>query len=338
MGDVPRNPVTPPCIYILHGEDEFAITHYVVKLQSRVDSADMVEINTTRLDGRTISLDDLETALFTLPFMAPMRLVILTNPLTRLNNPDTRKRFIALIEKAPASVILVVVETRLLTEERDRRRGQVHWLEKWALSAGGKVHLQAFNLPLGAAMAQRIQELSRDLGGKITPRAAELLGSLVGDSPRTAYQELQKLLAYVRYERPIEVEDVELLTADQGHGDIFKMVDAIGDRDGKRAANMLQRLLAEQEPLPIFGMVVRQFRLLILAREAIDNGQGDKDFARQARQHPYVAEKVYKQARRFSLPQLEVIYHRLLDLDEGMKTGETDGDLALETFVATVTY
>jgi hypothetical protein len=46
-----------------------------------------------------------------------------------------------------------------------------------------------------------------------------------------------------------------------------------------------------------------------------------------------VAEKVIQQARRFSLPALEAIYHRLLEIDEGAKTSQVPLDLALDTLV-----
>jgi DNA polymerase III delta subunit len=58
---------------------------------------------------------------------------------------------------------------------------------------------------------------------------------------------------------------------------------------------------------------------------------------RELKMHPYVADKLLIQARRFSLPDLEAEYHRLLDLDEAIKTGQMPGDLALETFVADFT-
>jgi DNA polymerase III delta subunit len=54
----------------------------------------------------------------------------------------------------------------------------------------------------------------------------------------------------------------------------------------------------------------------------------------ELRQHPFVAGKLETQARRFSLPQLESVYRRLLDLDEAFKTSQITYDLALEMLVA----
>ena len=48
------------------------------------------------------------------------------------------------------------------------------------------------------------------------------------------------------------------------------MVDALGTGNGKKALASLHQLLESDEPFQLFGMVVRQFRLLLQAREIMD--------------------------------------------------------------------
>jgi len=86
-----------------------------------------------------------------------------------------------------------------------------------------------------------------------------------------------------------------------------------------------------------FVMIQRQFRLLLQAREVIDQGGDAREIMKQLKLHPFVSEKLNNQARRFDLQQLETVYRRLLDMDEGIKTGQIDADLALQTFVAAFT-
>jgi DNA polymerase-3 subunit delta len=324
----------PPVVYLLHGEDEMTIAQFVSGILARLGDPLITDMNTTRLDGRVVSFEEVEATSSTLPFMAKRRVVILSHPLARLSSPASRQKFLAILERVPTTAALVLVETRLLTEDKEKKRGKVHWLEKWAQEAGDRVLLRACPLPQGAAMIRRIQEMAKNAGGQITPQAAEQLASLVGDNLLILDQEIQKLVAYANYSRPVEPEDVEHLTADQGHGDVFALVDAVGNLDQRKALSMLHRLLEEQEPLSIFAMVVRQFRLILLAREIVEAGGQAGDVARMLKLHPFVAEKVSVQARRFSQPALADIYHRLLDLDDGMKSGEIEGPLALDTFIA----
>jgi DNA polymerase-3 subunit delta len=96
-------------------------------------------------------------------------------------------------------------------------------------------------------------------------------------------------------------------------------------------------LLETEDPFSLWGMVVRQFRLLIQAREILD-GRGNKDdVARALGVHPYVAEKTTQQAGRFSMESLESIYRKLLRIDEAAKTGQVTLELALDTLVVELT-
>jgi DNA polymerase-3 subunit delta len=324
----------PPVIYLLHGDDEFAMAQHVADMETKVGDPGTAAMNITRLDGRSYNLDQLLSVASAMPFLARRRLVILSEFLGRIPGAPARKSFIGLLEKIPATTALVLMESKLLTSWQDRKKGKLHWLEKWAQEQGERAFIKEFSLPKGRAMIGWVQEQARVAGGQFTPQAAELLATLVDEDPRQANQEIIKLLTYVSYRRPVEPDDVQNLTADSNQGDIFAMVDAIGLQDSRTAAGMLHRLLETQEPLSLFGMIVRQFRLLLLAREILDEGG---DVARQLHLHPFVADKISAQARRFRLSELEAVYHRLVNLDEAIKTGMIEAEIGLDTFIAAFT-
>jgi DNA polymerase III subunit delta len=323
----------PPAVYVLNGEDEFAISSFLSSLQARMGDTATAEMNTSRFDGRSLSIDLLANAVGAMPFLAPRRLVILTNPLAKLNSSTLREKFVALLERVPPSTALVLVENRLLTEDRERRSGKIHWLEQWAHQAGDRALFRTFPLPRGDAMISWIQERAKALEGQFTIEAAERLADQVGDEPRQVDQEIRKILTYVDFKRPVEPDDVEHLTPFTRQADIFIMVDALANHRGREAQGMLHRLLEEQDVLSIFGMVVRQFRLLLQAREVLDKGGREIDIIRELKISPYVAGKLSPQARHFSLKQLEEIYRRLLDMDEAAKTSQIEPDLALDMLV-----
>lgn len=326
---------TTPVVYFLHGEDEYAIAQTLAELEKRLGDPTTAEMNTTRLDGATYNLDQLLSVAGAMPFLAKRRLVILTNPGARLNNPPAQKKFFEQLEKIPSTTALILVENR----EKERRKGEKHWLESWAESQGERVWVKHYPLPKGADLSGRIQEMTKKAGGQITAEAASLLSTLVDSDPRLAYQEVQKLLAYVNYNRPVAADDVQMLTADVGQGDVFVLVDALGNRDGRKAQGMLQRLLEYQDYYAIFGMVVRQFRYLILAREILDGGGGKDEIVRGLKlySNAWLAERLISQARRFLPHDLRRIYRRLLEVDEAVKSSQMTGDLALETLVASLT-
>ena len=326
-----------PVIYIFHGDDEFASGLALAGIESQMGDPSTAAMNTTTLDGRNLNLDELIRATRAMPFLADRRLVVLKDPLGAMKSSKDRDKFKNILENTPATTALVIQISKPLVDPRARRKGQIHWLEKWGGTQEGKVFLREYSLPKGPQMANWIRVQAKERGGNFSHPAAALLGSFVGEDPRLATHEIEKLLAYVNYQRPVEPDDVEYLVAYAGETSIFDMVDALGGRNGREAQRLLHRLLEVDEPLRLLGMVARQFRLLLLTRELLDSGHRDTEIASAIKSPPFVARKLIGQVRNFSLPQLETIYRKLLDIDEAIKTGKTDGDVALDTFVAALT-
>jgi len=115
------------------------------------------------------------------------------------------------------------------------------------------------------------------------------------------------------------------------------MVDALGNRNGELALRMLHRLLDEDEPLRLFGMIVRQFRMLLQTREMLDSGFGESEISKRLKTYPFIARKLIGQVRNFTIEDLEAIYHKLLNTDKAIKTGQMAGDVALDMLVTSLT-
>jgi DNA polymerase-3 subunit delta len=137
--------------------------------------------------------------------------------------------------------------------------------------------------------------------------------------------------------RPITLLDVERVSIVSAQGNVFELVDALGQGDGKKAQRVLHQLLEEEEASELWGMVIRQFRLLLQARELLDTGASIPEIQKALGLYEFVAQKITNQAKRFSLSALESIYHKLLEIDEGAKTSQVPLDLALDMLVVELT-
>lgn len=314
-------------LYFLFGNDEFAITRKLKEFDSDFTDPTSADMNTARLEARSMDENDLNNAVNAMPFLAKRRLVLLANPSAKYNNPAVRKKFLEFIEKAPETTRLVIYES---VEPRDVEK---HWLVKWAEKNDKLIQTRAFMLPRLKEMTGWIINETKNQGGQIEPRAAEMLKEMVGVDTRQAGMEIAKLLAYINWARPVKVEDVEAVCIVTSQQSVFDFVDALANGNGKSAQHLLHRLLETEDEFSLWGMVVRQFRLLIQAREILDGRGNQHDVARALGVHPFVAEKTTQQAGRFSVESLENIYHRLLKIDEGVKTSQITLDLALDTLV-----
>ena len=315
-----------PVVYLFHGDDEVAMRAAVATLQNKLGDAGTADLNTARFEASALSFDELRNAALAAPFLTARRLVIIRGAGSAFS-AEARARLIAFLDELPHTTALVLLENAELQDK--------HWLLKWAQGAGGRAFVRLFELPKGAQMATWIRERAKALGGEMQPQAAAALAQLVGNDKEAAEREIEKLLAYAAYQRPIEAPDVATISLPSGEqGDFFGLIDAISAGNGGQAMQALEKLLPERDAIMLFFSLVGHFRVLLQSREIVDAGKGDGEIAKQLGAHPYRAQKLAAQARRFSMATLKAIYERLLELDEGIKTGRIEPELAMETFVA----
>lgn len=326
-------------VHVLYGTDEYGIHQKIHKLIADMGESSTAEMNITRLEGRNLNMNDLNNAANAVPFLSNQRLVILADSYSAFKGAKELKKLSAFIEALPPTTILVLAE--VLEAPASKNKSLNDWLQKLTTESGDGVKILSCELnnpsqaeiPGWIVQETKQQAKARGQQGGMETAAASKLAEMVGDNTRVAAQEIAKLLEYVNFQRNISVQDVEQVSIVSAQQDVFTLVDALGNKEGPRAQRVLQQLLQTEDPFSLWGMVIRQFRLLLLTRDLMDTGGGKDEVVRQLHLHPYVAGKLIGQGRRFDRAGLDQIYHRLLDLDEGIKTGQMTIDLALEMLV-----
>ena len=287
----------------------------------------MLELNTTRLDGKGLTAPQLQMACGSMPFLSKYRLVLVDNFLG--NKPDKK------VVKAVTAYLPTMPDfTRLLFLENGTIR-KTNALYKLA-DADKRGYVKVYESPKGNDLVRWVRKEVAARDGKIAPRAAHMLATNVGSDLLALTQEIEKLTLYKNGEL-IQAQDVMLLSPYSAEANIFDLVDALGSRNGKKAVLLLQQKLSEGESaFQIFSMFVRQFRLIIQTKACAEQGMRPNDIAEAVGMHSFVAGKVFKQSKSFSMAQLQQIYRHLLDMDVDSKTGRTDLDTALNLFIASL--
>ncbi len=90
---------------------------------------------------------------------------------------------------------------------------------------------------------------------------------------------------------------------------IFLFLESLGTKTQDQVLELLKRVKEQEDPEMIFYMLVRQTRLLILARE--NQLAGTPEWQKR---------KLNQQAARFTTPRLKQLYRELLAIDFGQKT------------------
>ncbi|OQA28441.1 MAG: DNA polymerase III subunit delta [Chloroflexi bacterium ADurb.Bin344] len=130
--------------------------------------------------------------------------------------------------------------------------------------------------------------------------------------------------------------DIQELVTGSASVSIFDMVDALASGNAKEAFRTLDLLMQDQEIPVLFAMIIRQFRLLIQTREIMDEKGNIATVQDELNQHPFVAEKLWRQASRFRFLQLKSIYRKLVEMDFAFKTSQPDSRAALDVLIADI--
>lgn len=321
----------PKTFYIFHGEDDIAITEAVDKL--RAGMGEFGEMNTSEFEGEAVTVPELLNAVSSYPFLSDKRLVIvkgLAAHISRKGAGETGKRAVEqLIVEGPT----LPEHARLILVERGALSDKDKLLNAVGAMPNGFVRL--FNTP--SDLAGWLTKRAAVYQAEIEPRAAAALAELVGPDLRRLDNELVKLADYALPRTLITEDDVAAITPYVPEANIFQMVDAMVSGDGKTALRLLHRLLQDKNNtvFSVYGMITRQFRLLILAREQLDRGGGN--LASALGVHPRAAEGFARQARAFRIADLEDIHRRLLEYDVAMKTGVMEPELAVDLLITGLT-
>jgi DNA polymerase III subunit delta len=315
-------------LVVLHGENALQRREVLNTIVEKSGlSPEFRDLNTEILEG-AVSPGELRRACSVMPFLGEVRVVIARSALTEARG-GAAQEIADMLATVPPTTLLIFDEPKTLPKRHP------------VFSPPGGIEVQVHHCaqPKLPDLPRWIRERAATYGGKIEPRAAAILAQNIGANLLLLDQEIRKLLLYVGEGALIRVEDVQVMVPYVQSADvIFQMVDALGQRDPRRAATDLHRLLdVGEHPLGIFGMIVRQFRLLLQVRWMSDRYQPQQQIVSRLKLHPYVAGKIVAQAERFTIGQLREAYRLLMETDLAIKRGEIPAEIALDLLIAQLT-
>jgi DNA polymerase-3 subunit delta len=306
-------------IYLFYGTDDLARDEYLATLLARAQDP-MGDLNTARLEADKLTFGELRHACDSVPFLSDRRIVIvrgLMEKITKRGPKELAEQLITYVHNMPDYARLFLLEGEI-----DQRTTLWKSFQKFGNEKPPVIFLKEFGLPHEKALPEWIQQRAQKYGGRIDRPAAMELGNCVGIQLRLLDQELQKLITYANG-RPVTTQDVKLLVPYVQEANIWDIVDAIGQKDTKRALTNAQQILQDDPGKAIYlhTMITRQIRLLTQVAELLRLGKDSGEIQKTLGMTSYVYGKLSQQARNFTVPRLEKAYDQLLEADVAMKTG-----------------
>jgi len=319
-------------LIFLYGQDSYRAREKLNKIIENYKKIHKSGLNLKFYDGKSLDFQDFKDETQQTSMFKEKKLAILKNV---FSNQKFKEEFLKEGKKFIVSKDLI-----LFYEE-----GEIPVKDKLAIFLKKNGKSQEFKPLGGEKLKNWLKKEFKKYNTEITSLGLEKLISFVGPDLWRMSNEIAKLVNYKREkgkQSKVEIEDIELLVKAEIKNDIFKTIDAIALKDKKKALSLIHQHLEKGDfPLYLLTMITFQFRNLLLMKslESKEQFYGNYSYGRATNRlgiHPYVARKAAEQARKFSLEELKKIYHKLFEIDLGIKTGRINSQTALDLFIAEI--
>lgn len=328
-------------LFLVHGDDGFAIDQAVAAFAVRVEGAERTEIVPERSpDEAAIDRARIESATVG---MFGAHLVVLRQPIFAAGRSSAASdKLLALVSELPDGAALALAELRP-SRDVGKPPALLKRLADAVSARGGQVEER--ETPRRNQLQGWIRAHAGELGMTIEPRAAALLAERIGGAiwesdiergqqTRAADSELRKLSTYAE-SRPINAGDVESLVADTRPASLFAITNAIDRREPAAAAAALERAIDEGQPvLRIMAALEGRITDLIVARDLGAGGATPQELTKRVgRGNARMAERIVEAARRYSATELEAMLRGLFEADLAIKANDTAEESALAAWL-----
>ena len=312
----------PDRLYIFHGEETYLRDHYLGRLREAVLTGGLGEFNRHDLSAKDMSPHALEEAVDCLPMIAERTLIEVTD--FDLFKAGEKEEYIRILSNLPDYCCLVFLYDVLEYKPDARTK----------LAQAVKAHGTAVNFARQSPreLADWVRRHFKAQGKDIDPRLCEELIFLCGDLMHSLQQEVGKIAAYAKGDK-ITRADIEAVATPQLSAVVFRIADAIGEKNFDRAAAILGELYQMQKsPYEIMGAFGKQMRQLYSARLALDR-QKNAAWVAGLWGMRYPADRLLVSARRFSLQWCRRAVVRCAQTDLAMKSTGQDAKELMTTLL-----
>lgn len=324
-------------VYLLYGEERYLKRQYKQKL-IRAMVAEGDTMNFAAYSGSDIPMSEIISLAQTLPFFAERRVILVEESglfkaarggSDGAANGDAgasggAQELLEYLPQIPPTCCLLFVEPDV--DKRLKLYKQVNKLGR------------AVSFP-----RQKEDILKRWIIGRLKKEGKAMAEDAVlhflakaGNDMDHIDQELEKLVSYCMGQGKIGIEEVDAICVEQTTDKIFEMIDAIVGKNQARAMDLYYDLLALKEaPLKILSLLMRQYRILMLVKEASGRGMDSQAIASRAGIPPFTVGKNRSLAAKLSMGQIREALELGADLEERAKSGKANDRIAVELLIAT---
>jgi DNA polymerase III delta subunit len=295
-------------IYLISGDDSYRSWHKLLSIKRKYLDASMGDTDLATLDGSSLTAQEFANQTRTAPFLAKSRLVIVRN-LLKEGKKEVTEAVIDLLADIPKSTVLFFYESG----QPDKRGKLYQTLNK-------PKQAQDFQPLIGQDLLDQIREMAVELELWLLPSQVQAIARLLGSDLWRIDQELQKLSLFAQSQQgKVSDADLDLLIDALPESRIFDLTDAFGNRNSPQVLRLLSYVQADDSDLGLLSMIAGHYRNLLLIADGQRRQVPRHQLAQALKLHPFVFDKAFSQANRYTYKELVSCYRYLLQLDLAAK-------------------
>lgn len=312
-------------VYLLYGNEQQVVKIYRNKILKGLLGTDSLEelkqdMNFSLFVGTPFDMDSAVSLALSYPFMAEKRVILLEN--TKSFSKDA-KALVECVANLPETTYMIFTE-QAVTD----KKGLYAIIKE-------KGHVVEINeQPAGFVENWLVRQFT-EANKRISRAAVDLLIERVGLDMMRLSNEAQKLIAYVGDEQDVMADDVAALVSEDPQEQVFKMIDAMADKNIDKAMKLYYDMLElKVSPQNILRLVERQMRILYQVKDMRQKGFATSAIGDAVKEiNVKFVNKYVTQAGKFTMKEIMDCLKDCVDLNLQSRTGALTDRMAVELII-----
>lgn len=312
------------CFYLFSGEEEYLRDYYTNEIAKSIcTDENMKAFNYMKVNGVKPNYDSLTEYLVNYPFMSDKKVLIIKNSGLLKKANETDKAFWKDVFENVYDYATII-----FSEEEIDKRGVIYKeLSKVA-------DAYEFNYQKTADLINWVARVLASEGKKMSKQDIEYFLDNSDSGMLSLKSELDKLVSYANDREMITKADIDLLVCKSAESRVFSMIDDLVSGNSKGAYEKLDELKKFKEsPVAIVSLIARQFTIYRKIK-ALSNKFSLSDMAKELGMKDFILKKYIPLQKNMSQKYIDDIVLMCANADCDIKSGKTDGWVAVETILS----
>ena len=330
-------------IGFLYGPDTYQSKQRLASLKKEfIRQKDQKGLSVSIIQAPNLTLDELRKAFLSTSLFTQKRLLIIEELLSgRLQKKDLEEK-----EELFKEIIRIIKKTRqskdnsLVFWDEEINEKQLNSSQKRLYQLLKKEkYSEEFKQLKGFELKKWIKKQVSQQNMQIENQALDLLINIYGNNLWFLKNELDKLIAWqLSSEQPKKIcfSDAQNLTLPKIEQDIWRLIDALGQRNKIQALKILSDQFKQGADISkIISLLAHQYRTILRIKSYLKTHRvlNQYQVAKALSLHPFVCQKGLAQEKNYTLGELKKTYQQLLKIDLLRKTRRIDSEALLDLLI-----